>query len=55
RYYPITKAIYQLLSRIEDGPGIAGALGVWAMAFLAIALITAGSFMGRRMGNMFRI
>lgn len=54
QYFPITKAIYQLLGRIEDGFYIASALGVWAMAFLALALITAGVLLGKRMGMLFR-
>jgi iron(III) transport system permease protein len=53
-FYPITKAIYQLIARIEDGPYIASALGVWAMAFLGLSLITAGVLLGRRMGQLFR-
>ena len=53
--FPITKAIYQLLNRIEDGPYIASALGVWAMLFLATALVTAGTLLGRRMGQLFRV
>ena len=55
RFFPITKAIWQLLGRIEDGPYIASALGVWAMVFLALSLITAGALLGRRMGQLFRI
>jgi len=55
KFYPITKAIYQLLGRLEDGPYIASALGVWAMVFLALALVTAGVMLGRRMGQLFRI
>jgi len=55
QFFPITKAIYQLLGRIEDGPYIASALGVWAMAFLALALVTAGILLGRRMGQLFRV
>jgi len=55
QFFPITKAIYQLLGRIEDGPYIASALGVWAMAFLALALVTAGVLLGRRMGQLFRV
>ncbi len=53
-YYPITKAIYQLVFRIEDGPPIASALGVWAMVFLGLSLLTAGYLLGRRMGQLFR-
>lgn len=55
QYFPITKAIYQLLGRIEDGPFIASALGVWAMVFLGLSLVTAGVLLGRRMGQMFRV
>jgi iron(III) transport system permease protein len=55
QYYPITKAIYVLIQRIEDGPYIASALGVWAMIFLAVSLLTAGALMGRRMGQVFRV
>jgi len=54
RFYPITKAIYELTQRIEDGPYIASALGVWAMAFLAVSLVTASVLLGRRMGQLFR-
>jgi len=55
QFFPITKAIYQLLARIEDGPYIASALGVWAMVFLALSLVTAGVLLGRRMGQLFRV
>ena len=55
QFYPITKVIYALLSRIEDGPHIASALGVWAMAFLALSLLMAGVLLGRRMGQLFRV
>jgi iron(III) transport system permease protein len=54
RYFPLTKVIYQLLGRIEDGAYMAGALGTWAMLFLALSLITAGVLLGRRMGQLFR-
>jgi iron(III) transport system permease protein len=55
QYYPITKAIYVLIQRIEDGPYIASALGVWAMIFLAVSLLAAGVLMGRKMGQVFRV
>ena len=55
QFFPITKAIYQLLGRLEDGPYVASALGVWAMVFLALSLITAGVLLGRRMGQLFRV
>lgn len=55
QYFPITKAIYHLQGRIEDGAYIASALGVWSMVFLALALLIAGTLLGRRMGQMFRV
>jgi len=55
QFFPITKAIYQLMGRIEDGPFIASALGVWAMIFLSLSLITASTLLGRKMGMLFRI
>jgi iron(III) transport system permease protein len=55
RFYPITKAIYALVMRIEDGPYIASALGVWAMVFLGMSLVTAGVLVGRRFGQLFRV
>jgi iron(III) transport system permease protein len=53
-YYPITKAIYILIGRIEDGFFVASALGVWAMVFLALAIILAGSILGKKLGMLFR-
>ncbi len=53
-HFPITKAIYALISRVGDGPYIASALGVWAMVFLGVSLVTAGLLLGRRMGQLFR-
>jgi iron(III) transport system permease protein len=55
QFYPITKAIYSLVLRIEDGPPIASALGVWAMVFLGLSLLMAGRLLGRRMGQLFRV
>jgi iron(III) transport system permease protein len=55
QFYPITTTISVLIQRIENGPYIASALGVWAMAFLALSLITAGLLLGRRMGQLFRV
>jgi iron(III) transport system permease protein len=52
--FPVTKAIYSLYERLGDGPGIASAMGVWAMALLAVALLGASALIGRRMGAMFR-
>jgi iron(III) transport system permease protein len=54
-YFPITKAIYELFQRIGTGRFTAAALGVWAMALLAVALSGARLLLGRRMGALFRI
>ena len=54
-YWPITKAIYELFQRLGDGPYIASALGVWAMALLTLTILTANAFLGRRMGALFRV
>jgi iron(III) transport system permease protein len=53
-YFPITKAIYILLARPDDGPYIASAMGVLGMALLAGALLAATAILGRRMGELFR-
>ncbi len=54
-YYPITRAIYALLGRITDGVYIASAMGVLGMLLLMASLFLAGSFLGRRMGELFRV
>lgn len=54
-YYPITKAIYELMAFLGDGKFIACALGVWAMAFLAITITGASMLLGRKMGAIFRV
>ncbi|MCX7934053.1 MAG: ABC transporter permease subunit, partial [Planctomycetota bacterium] len=53
-YYPLTKAIYALIDTLERGMNVAAALGVWAMALLAAALIWASALLGKRLGQMFR-
>ena len=53
-HFPITKAIYQLVSALGDGPYIASALGVWAMVFLGVTLLGAGLLLGKKMGALFR-
>ncbi len=54
RYYPITKAIYSLVSRIADGPYVASAMGTLGMVLLAVTLLFAGRVMGKKMGELFR-
>jgi iron(III) transport system permease protein len=54
QHYPITKAIYTLLSTLGNGTALAAALGVWSMVFLAVALIGARRLGGKR-GGWFRL
>ena len=53
--FPVTKAIYELFMLLGDGPWLAAALGVWAMAFLAFAIAFASSILGRRLGGLFKV
>ena len=53
-HYPVTKAIYMLLSSLGNGHELAAALGVWAMFFLAIAITGAAALAGKR-GGLFRV
>ena len=52
--YPITKAIYVLFERLGDGPGIASAMGTWAMLLLACTLAGASLLLGKKLGAVFR-
>jgi iron(III) transport system permease protein len=54
RHFPITKAIYSLMMSLGDGPGLASALGVWAMLFLGITILAAGLLLGKKLGALFR-
>ena len=54
-YFPITKAIVDLASRLGDGMYIACALGVWAMVLLSLTLLVANALLGKKMGAAFRI
>ena len=53
-YYPITKTIYELFQLIGVGQYIASALGVWAMAFLAVTILGASLILGKKLGALFR-
>lgn len=55
KYWPITKAIYELFQRLRDGPYIASALGVWAMVLLTLTILSANSMLGKKMGAIFRV
>lgn len=54
-YYPITKAILELFQLLGDGKYLASALGVWAMAFLAVTLVGMSLLLGKRLGAIFRV
>lgn len=55
QHYPITKAIYAFMNRLGDGPSIASAMGVWAMALLTVTLVGASVLMGKKLGSIFRV
>jgi iron(III) transport system permease protein len=52
--FPITKAIYELSQLLGEGRFVASALGVWAMAFLAVTIIGASLILGKKLGAIFR-
>ena len=54
QHYPITKAIYSLLSTLGNGTELAAALGVWAMFFLSTAIMGAAVLAGKR-GGLFKV
>ena len=54
RFNPITKTIYELFGRLADGAYISSAMGVLGMMLLTVSLVTAGRFLGKRMGELFR-
>lgn len=52
--FPLTKAIYMLFGNPGNGDQLASALGLVALIFMSIALLTAGSFLGRKWGEVFK-
>lgn len=52
--FPITKAIFELYQLLGEGQYLASALGVWAMAFLAVTLLGATLLLGKKLGALFR-
>jgi len=55
KFYPITKAIYALLGRIEpNSASLASALGILGMVLLTISLLVASKVLGKKMGQLFR-
>jgi iron(III) transport system permease protein len=55
RFFPITKAIWELSQRLGDGLYIASALGVWAMVLLTLTILSANALLGKKMGAIFRV
>ena len=55
QHFPITKAIYALISSLGTGPNLASALGVWAMVFLGVTIVGAGMILGKKLGALFRV
>jgi iron(III) transport system permease protein len=53
--FPITKTIYELFQLIGTGAYVASALGVWAMALLAVTIVGASAILGRKLGALFRV
>jgi len=55
KFFPITKAIYSLVGRVEpNAPSVASALGVLGMLLLAASLFGASKVLGKRLGQLFR-
>ena len=54
QHYPITKAIYSLLSTLGNGYQLASALGVWSMIFLGLAIAGVFVILGKKGGGIFK-
>ncbi len=54
-HFPITTAIYSLFGSLGNGEGMASALGVWSMTFLAVTIIGASLILGKKLGALFRV
>ena len=55
QHFPITAAIYNLFGSLGNGEGMASALGVWSMVFLALTIIGASLLLGKKLGALFRV
>ncbi len=55
KYFPITKAIFELSQILGSGPFTGCAFGVWAMLFLGATLLAAGILLGKKFGSVFRL
>jgi iron(III) transport system permease protein len=54
-HFAITTAIYDLFGALGSGEGMASALGVWSMVFLALTIIGASVVLGKKLGALFRV
>lgn len=54
-HYPVTKALYELFQLLGNGRYLAAAFGVWAMAFLFVAILGINRLIGRRLDRVFHI
>jgi iron(III) transport system permease protein len=54
-HFAITTAIYDLFGALGSGEGMASALGVWSMIFLALTIIGASVVLGKKLGALFRV
>ena len=54
-FYPVTKAIYELMNFLGSGTFLSCALGVWAMTFLAVTIIGASALLGKSFGSIFKV
>jgi len=54
RYFPMTKAIYEVSTHLTMGQELASAMGVVLMVVVAVSMVLASRIMGRRMGELFR-
>lgn len=55
QHFPITTAIYNLFGALGSGEGMASALGVWSMVFLALTILGASVVLGKKLGALFRV
>lgn len=55
QFYPISKAIFELVGMLGSGRFVACALGVWAMLFLSVTILTTSRLMGKKLGAVFRV
>ncbi len=54
QYYPVTKAIYEISTRLAVGNELASALGVILMAVVAASMSISSKVMGERLGELFK-